>query len=94
MHVISPVPAATLVLSNSLQKGRNMRSITVEFDDNETLPERIDAMASEQGISPQMLVKRAIVEHLGTYGLQSVPPDFKPSTLCELFVKSGILKSD
>ena len=94
MHVISPVHAATLVLSNSLQKGRNMRSITIDFDDNETLPDRIDALASELGITSQMLVKRAIVEHLGAYGLHSVPSDFKPTTLNELFVKSGVLKSE
>ena len=46
---------------------------TVSFSDNETMPERIEAMAADLGITSEMLIRRALAEHLGGYGLQEVP---------------------
>ena len=43
---------------------------TVSFSDNETMPERIEAMAADLGITSEMLIRRALAEHLGGYGLQ------------------------
>jgi hypothetical protein len=65
---------------------------TVSFSGNETMPERIEAMAAELDITPEMLIRRAISAHLGGYGLQEIPPGAKPKTLTEFLILSGVLK--
>jgi hypothetical protein len=69
-----------------------MPSFTVEFDDNETMPERIVLMAADLGITPEMLIRRALAEHLDGFGLRDVPPGIKVKTLQEFLVESGVLK--
>ena len=70
-----------------------MRQIIVEFDDNETMPERIAAMAADLGITPEMLVRRALAEHLDGFGLRKLPVGFKATTLKEFLIGSGVLKA-
>ncbi len=65
---------------------------TVSFSDNETTPEHIEARAAELGITPEMLIRRAIAEHLGDYGLQELPPGAKVKNLTEFLSHSGVLK--
>jgi hypothetical protein len=65
---------------------------TVSFSDNETTPEHIEARAAELGITPEMLIRRAIAEHLGGYGLQEVPPGVKVKNLTDFLIHSGVLK--
>jgi len=65
---------------------------TVSFSDNETMPERIEAMAADLGITSEMLIRRALAEHLGGYGLQEVPLGTKVKNLTEFLIHSGVLK--
>ena len=48
---------------------------TVTFSDNETTPEHIESRAAELGITPEMLIRRAIAEHLEDYGHKSCRPE-------------------
>ena len=66
---------------------------TVSFSDNETMPDHIEAMAAELGITPEMLIRRALAAHLGEYGLQEVPPGVKVKSIPEFLVYSGVLKA-
>lgn len=68
------------------------RSFTVEYDDEETMPEMIEAMATELGITPQMIIRRALADHLGAYGLKEPRVGFHPTNLHDLWVEVGILK--
>ena len=74
------------------RKGADMRKYIIEFDDRDTMPERLEAMAKEHGITPEYLIHRAIGEHLGGYGLSDLPPDFKAKNLDEFFVAAGAMK--
>ena len=65
---------------------------TVTFSDNETTPEHIESRAAELGITPEMLIRRAIAEHLGDYGLQEVPPGQKIKCLTDFLIHSGVFK--
>ena len=65
---------------------------TVSFSDNETMPERIEAMAADLGITSEMLIRRALAEHLGGYGLQEIPLGTKVKSLTEFLIHSGVLK--
>ena len=68
------------------------KMFTVSFSDNETTPNHIESMAAELGITPEMLIRRAIAEHLGDYGLQEVPPGAKVKSLTDFLMHSGVLK--
>jgi hypothetical protein len=70
-----------------------MPSFTIHFDDDDTTANRMQAMANELGIPVDALIHRAISEHLGTYGLTKVDPEFKADGLRELFQAHGLLKS-
>ena len=65
---------------------------TVSFSDSETTLEHIEARAAELGITPEMLIRRAIAEHLGDYGLQEVPPGAKVKSLTDFLMHSGVLQ--
>lgn len=65
---------------------------TVSFSDNETAPDHIESMAAELGITPEMLIRRAIAEHLGEYGLQEVPPGGKIKNISDFLTHSGVFK--
>lgn len=69
-----------------------MPTLKIEFQDNETTPDRIAALAQEHGISPEDLIKRAINDYLGDYGLKDPPEGFRPKTLTELFIATGVYK--
>lgn len=75
------------------QHRRGMPSFTIHFDDSDTMPARLYARAKELDIPVDVLIQRAIVEHLGVYGLP--PPDIsrEPANLKELFKAHGLLKS-
>lgn len=64
---------------------------TVSFSDNETMPERIEAMAADLGITSEMLIRRALAEHLGGYGLQEVPLGTKVKNLTEFLIHSELV---
>lgn len=68
------------------------KSFSVSFSDNETMPEHIESRAAELGITPEMLIRRAIAEHLGDYGLQEVPPGQKIKSLTDFLIHSGVFK--
>ncbi|WP_291325345.1 hypothetical protein [Acidovorax sp. 28-64-14] len=40
----------------------------VNFDADSTIPDLVKNKAEEEGITPEMLIKRAISGYLGTYG--------------------------
>ncbi|GAB1424489.1 hypothetical protein MASR2M16_17230 [Thauera terpenica] len=65
---------------------------TVSFSDNETTPEHIEARAAELGITPEMLIRRAIAAHLGEYRLQEVPPGTNVKSITDFLMHSGVLK--
>lgn len=69
-----------------------MPTLKIDFNDNDTTPERIAAMASDYGLTSEQLVKRAIAEFLGEYGLKEPPEDFAPQNLRELFTEVGLMK--
>ena len=68
------------------------KMFTVSLSDNKTTPDHIESMAAELGITPEMLIRRAIAEHLGDYGLQEVPPGAKVKSLADFLSHSGVLK--
>lgn len=43
-------------------------------------------------VTPEMLIRRALAEHLGDYGLQEVPPGVKVKNITEFLIHSGVLK--
>ncbi len=66
---------------------------TIEYDDRDTTPEHLIAMAKEHGITPEHLIHRAINAYMGDYGVKPVPPDSKPKNLQELFIATGVMKA-
>lgn len=83
---------STGVCLNS-KEGLSMAKVfTVSFSDNETMAEHIEAMAADLGITPEMLIRRALAEHLGDYGLKEVPEGAKINSITELLIHSGVFK--
>lgn len=72
--------------------GRAMPVIQVQFSDNDATFDRVSALASELGITPEDWVHRAIAKELGDYGLNPVPDGLQPKSLSQLFEATGILK--
>ncbi|EER62088.1 conserved hypothetical protein [Acidovorax delafieldii 2AN] len=70
-----------------------MKTFLIEFDDDETMPDRLRARAAEWGISPEDLIHRAIDALMVDYGLPALPKDFHAKSLRELFEVGGVLKS-
>lgn len=69
-----------------------LMKFTIEYDDRDTTPERLAAMAQYQGITPEYLIHRAINQYLGGFGLKDLPPDFHAKSLEEFFVTAGAMK--
>ena len=69
-----------------------MPTLNIDFDDDDTTYEAITAMANGLGISSEQLVKRAVAQYVGEYGLEPPPEDFKPETLRDLFAGHGLIK--
>ncbi|AVO43475.1 hypothetical protein [Simplicispira suum] len=65
---------------------------TIHYDDLDTTPERLKAMAEELGLTPEELIHQAIDKHMGGYGLKTPPPGFEAKSLHELFVAHGVQK--
>ena len=70
-----------------------MTSFTIHFDDNDTTPDRLRDRALELGIPVDVLIQRAVSEHLGVHCLRQVGTDKQPLNLNELFQMHGFLKS-
>lgn len=71
-----------------------MPTLKIEYQDNDATPDHIAALAKENGTTPEDLVKRAINEYLGVYGLKELPENFRPQTLNELFGAAGLTKPE
>lgn len=69
-----------------------MPTLKIEYPDYDATPDHIAALAKEHGITPEDLIKRAINAYLGDYGLKDPPEGFKPKTLTEVFVATGLYK--
>ena len=72
---------------------RVMPSFTIHFDDSDTTPDRLRDRALELGIPVDVLIQRAVSEHLGVHCLRQVGTDKQPHNLNELFQMHGFLKS-
>lgn len=55
-----------------------MPTLKIDFDDEDTTPDRLNELSRETGLSPEQLVHRAIALYLGEYGLKPLPEGFKP----------------
>mgnify|MGYP006425240523 CR=1 FL=1 len=69
-----------------------MTSITINFSERDTAPERLDQLARYHGITREQLVKRFIADGLGGYGLRQVSHDETFTDLEGMLVLSGALK--
>lgn len=69
-----------------------MPTLKIEFDDDDTTPDRIAAIARDNGISSEQLVQRAIAQYLGEFGLKPLSEGSKPQSLQALFEETGVLK--
>ena len=72
-----------------------METFTIEYIERDTTPDRIRAMAAFHGVTPEMVISRAVNEYLGERFLPEPPPeDFEAKSLDELFVAHGFRKSN
>lgn len=63
----------------------------VNFEADSTIPDLMNSKAMEEGITPEMLIKRAISGYLGTYG-NVEPQQSQPANLREFFQDRGLIK--
>ena len=70
----------------------SMTSITINYAERDSEPERLEKLAEEHGISVEMLVKRFVSEGLGGYGLSDIPDDEEFEDVEQMLVRSGALK--
>ncbi len=84
-------PARATMWYGPQHKALTMKEMLLRFSDDDTALERLASQAQGFGITPEEWVHRAIAFQLGAFGLQSVPEDFAPKSLQELFVATGIL---
>ena len=69
-----------------------MREYVIRFSDDATMPERIEARATECEITPEQLINRAITQYMGDYGLKPLPEGYEANSLRDLFEAKGLLK--
>ena len=78
----------------SLDRTRNraivMPRYVIEFSDQDTMPERLEQMASELDITVEELVHRFIADGMKGYGLDEGTIDAE--SLDEFLVKAGVRK--
>ena len=67
---------------------------TLAWQDEDTTLESLKALAEESGVSEDVVIQRAIAEYLDRYaGLPPVEVQAPASSLRELFINRGILKT-
>ena len=71
-----------------------MPQLVINFEDDDTMPDRMRDRAVEWGITTEALIHRAICDFMGDYGLRSPPSGFEAKYLRELFRAHGVIKSD
>ena len=71
-----------------------MPQIVINFEDDDTMTDRLRERADEWGISIEAMIHRAINGFMGDYGLKSPPPGFEAKNLRELFQANGVIKSE
>lgn len=76
---------------NRLQKGRAHMQFIVNFDAESAIPGLVKTKAEEEGITPEMLIKRAISGYLGTYGNVEPQEPQKATSLREFFQDRGLI---
>ena len=71
-----------------------MRELTIQFTDEETLPERIEAYAAHHEISVDHAIHRLLIKGLDGFGLRELSDaDYQEAqSLEELFERTGITK--
>ncbi|GEM_PF-6697120 len=72
-------------------KGRAHMQFIVNFDADSTIPDLVKNKAEEEGITPEMLIKRAISGYLGTYGNVEPQEPQKATSLREFFQDRGLI---
>ena len=79
---------------SSLEMEEIMREYIIQFNERDTLPDRLDEISSKNGISPEEQIRRYIAEGIGSSGLKSVPEEDrqKMTHIDEFLVASGALK--
>lgn len=65
---------------------------TIHFDEDDTLPERLEQFAQFNEVPVELIIKRAIGKHLGLFGLKELPEDFKGTTMHDVLVAMGLSK--
>jgi len=76
------------------ERNTTMPQIVINFDDDDTMPDRLRERADEWGISTEAMIHRAINSFMGDYGLKSPPPGFEAKNLREFFHAHGVMKTD
>lgn len=74
------------------KEGIFMPKFEINYRDDETTPDHIEQIATEHGITPEQLIRRAITQFLKGYGLQDFPEDQTPQSLGDLFEGTGVTK--
>ncbi|KLR58169.1 hypothetical protein, partial [Diaphorobacter sp. J5-51] len=75
-----------------VQRSIAMQQITIQFRDDDTLPDRVRKMAELRQTSPQDIIERALCAYLGDFGLTPIPEGFRPKTIIELAEAIGSIK--
>lgn len=70
-----------------------MQRITLQFQDGDTLPDRVREMAALRQTTPQDIVERALFAYLGDFELKPVPEVFQPKNILELAQARGLFKA-
>lgn len=70
-----------------------MPTLIITFAEADATLDRLSALADELGITPEMLAKRAILQHLGEYMLTEQSTATNPTRLQELFTGVGLMKN-
>ena len=71
-----------------------MPQIVINYEEDDTMPDRLSERADEWGISTEAMIHRAIDNFMGDYGLKSPPLGFEAKNLRELFQANGVIKSE
>lgn len=74
------------------RKVSGMPTITIRFDERDTLPDLMERKASELDITVEQLIKRFICTGMQDYETHDGPA-IPGETLDDFFVKNGVLKA-
>ena len=77
-----------------LRREANMitKTFQIQFDDDETLPSRLREFAEFNGVSEDVIIKRAIGKYVGMFGLKERPADSKATNIQDVFIEIGLHK--